>query len=161
MINAVIRLSTVALIAAAGCATDGHSDAPPSTDIPAAAATTSGGASESPATPAVPAPVALSDEDQIRQVIKGYQDAYNTNNWDAYVEMLCPAMRAKFTGATLDALKNTRATAGITTTEVLSVEITGDDATAQLHSINESRGSANVPMPLKRGDDGWQICMTS
>src|SRR5205807_9410065 len=48
-----------------------------------------------PTTPLVASPSA---EDQIRQTVMTFQDAYNTQNWDAYTELMCSAMRAQFTG---------------------------------------------------------------
>lgn len=138
MINVALRLSAVACVAAAaaGRSTDRHPGTPPSTSV---------AVSTQPAAPQAPAPAAPSDEDQISQVLKTYQDAYNTNNWDAYLEVMCPSMRAKFTGAILDSVKSTRATAGITTAEVLSVEISGDNA--KLHGVSESGGSATGSQP--------------
>lgn len=152
MIKVVVRLGAAAIVAAAvaGCTVDGHPVAQQATDTPATSA--------APATPTVPPPA--SDEDQVRAALKAYEDAYNTNNWDAYLEVMCPTMRARFVGAVLDAVKNTRATAGVTTAEVLSVHVSGDNATVQMRGTSEGGGTATVRMPLKRGDDGWQICMS-
>ena len=47
-----------------------------------------------------------------------FQDAYNTQNWDAYLELMCPSWRAQYTGPIMDATKRTRADQGLTTITV-------------------------------------------
>ncbi|MGV0626094.1 nuclear transport factor 2 family protein [Mycolicibacter minnesotensis] len=107
--------------------------------------------------PEPPAPP--SDEDQIRQTIRAFQDAANTQNWDAYKQQMCPEMREKFTdGPVMDLLKKSRAQAGITNVRVTAVDIDGDIAIVTLDSQNESQGSATPTMRLRRVD-GWKICV--
>lgn len=101
---------------------------------------------------------AVSDEDQVRQTVKAFQDAYNTENWDAYLDLMCVPMRAKFTGTVMDYLKKDRVQAGVTTVTTTSVAITGDTATVKMDSHNEALGSRSVSLPLKREEDGWKIC---
>ncbi|MCV7378106.1 hypothetical protein BST11_01945 [Mycobacterium alsense] len=112
-----------------------------------------------PANPsAAPAPPTTeSAEDQIRQTVMAFQDAYNTQNWDAYTELMCSAMRVEFTGPTMDYLKKTRVQNGLTTVKVTSVAITGDTATATMDAQNEALGFRSVSLPLKL-EDGWKIC---
>ena len=100
-----------------------------------------------------------SDEDQVKEAIKTFQDAYNTQNWDAYLEMLCPKRRAEFVGGVMDSLKKNRTDTGITTVDVVSVKITGDEAAAVIDGNNETTGTGRATMNLERGDDGWKICM--
>lgn len=109
--------------------------------------------------PAPPAPAVASDEDQVKEAIKTFQDAYNTQNWDAYLEMLCPKRRAEFVGGVMDSLKKNRTDTGITTVDVVSVKITGDEAAAVIDGNNETTGTGRATMNLERGDDGWKICM--
>ena len=109
---------------------------------------------------AAPPSGAVSDEDQVRQTVKAFQDAANTENWDAYLELMCAPMRAKFTGTVMDYLKKDRERTGVTTATITSVSITGDDATVTMNSRNEALGSASVSLPLKREEDGWKICQT-
>lgn len=113
--------------------------------------------SNSPATPA-PAPT-VSAEDQVRQTVLAFQDAYNTQNWDAYTGLMCTAMRVQFTGPVMDYVKKGRAETGLTRTTIVSVAITGDTAVAVMNSENEAVGSRTVTMPLKL-EHGWKICRT-
>lgn len=100
-----------------------------------------------------------SDEDQIRQTVQAFQDAYNTQNWDVYKEQMCPAMRDQFTeGPVMDLLKKTRADNGLTRATVSAVDIDGDVATVTLDSQNEALGNLAPTLRLERGD-GWKICV--
>ncbi|MGB6208514.1 hypothetical protein [Mycobacterium sp.] len=96
----------------------------------------------------------------MRQTIKTFEDAYNTENWDAYLDVMCAPMRSKFTSTVMSALKKDRERAGVTTTTITAVSITGDTATVNMNSHNEALGSASVSLPLKREEDGWKICQT-
>lgn len=98
-----------------------------------------------------------SAEDQIRQTVMAFQDAYNTQNWDAYTELMCTAMRVEFTGPTMDYLKKTRVQNGLTNVKVTAVVVTGDTATVSMDAQNEALGSRSVSLPLKL-EDGWKIC---
>ncbi len=109
------------------------------------------------ATSSAPAPATVSAEDQIRQTMIAFQDAYNTQNWDAYTELMCTAMRAKFTGPVMDYVKKGRAEAGLTRITITSVTVTGDTATVAMTSQNEAVGTRAVTMPLKL-EDGWKVC---
>jgi ketosteroid isomerase-like protein len=101
---------------------------------------------------------AVSDEDQVRQAVKAFQDAYNTENWDAYLDVMCAPMRAKFTGTVMDYLRKGRAQTGATTVSATAVSVTGDTATVTMTSHNEAMGTRSVTLPLKREEDGWKIC---
>ncbi|ORW20541.1 hypothetical protein AWC19_14965 [Mycobacterium palustre] len=111
------------------------------------------------ATAAAPsnAPPTVSAEDQVRQTVMAFQDAYNTQNWDAYTELMCSAMRAQFTGPTMGYVKKGRAQNGLTTIKITSVTVTGDDATATMDVQNEVLGSGTLSLPLKH-EDGWKVC---
>ncbi len=110
-----------------------------------------------PQAPELPPPP--SDEDQIRQTVQAFQDAYNTQNWDAYKEQKCPAMRDQFTdGPVMDLLKKTRADSGLTRATVGAVDIDGDVATVTFDSLNEASGNLAPTLRLERGD-GWKICV--
>ncbi|MGE2814458.1 nuclear transport factor 2 family protein [Mycobacterium heidelbergense] len=100
-----------------------------------------------------------SAEDQIRQTVMAFQDAYNTQNWDAYTELMCSAMRAQFVGPVMGYVKKGRAETGLTSVKNISVAITGDTATATMDAQNEALGSRTVSLPLKL-EDGWKICKT-
>ena len=113
-----------------------------------------------PSAPAVATPPPpLSDEDQIRQTVQAFQDAYNTQNWDSYKQQMCPAMRDQFAdGRVMDILKKSRADGGMTAAKVSKVDITGDTAIVTLDSTNEALGNVHPTLPLQRGD-GWKICV--
>ncbi len=102
--------------------------------------------------------VAPSDEDQVRAAVKAFQDAYNTQNWDAYLESMCPSWRAQYTGPVMDLTKKTRVDQGLTTVSVNSVQILGDEATANVDAENELLGRKTLDFKLVR-DDGWRVCM--
>lgn len=110
--------------------------------------------------PAVPPP--LSDDDQIRQAINAVQDAYNTQNWVAYKELICPKMAESFNGPVMEMLKKTRADNGLTQVIAISnIVITEPNATAQLDAQSEVSGRQSVTMKLARDQDGWKVCMLS
>jgi len=106
-------------------------------------------------TTTTPAP---SDEDQVRAAVMAYQDAYNTQNWDAYLALMCPSWAAQYTGPVMDSLKKTRVDQGLTTVTVNSVQIVGDDATATVDAQNEMLGRKTLDFKLVR-EDGWRMCM--
>ncbi|MEB3033073.1 Rv0361 family membrane protein [[Mycobacterium] nativiensis] len=125
-----------------------------------AAVTTTGAAPSGPAELPPPPPTAASDEDQIREAIRTFQDAYNVENWDAYRQMMCPAMRDQFTGPIMEMVKKGRTDNGLTDIAVVGVEIDGDRATVTLDSQNEAVGRLTVTLPLERSD-GWKICQVN
>jgi hypothetical protein len=151
--------AAVALCAlVAGCATtDGHPVSAPTVSTSAAVSSVQAAAPPSSAVPSLPP----SDDEQIRAAIKAFSDAANSQNWDAYLQAMCPSMRATFTGPVMDQVKKDRADHGLTTAKVLGVDVTGDTATAQLESTNELIGTQRVSLPLQRGDSGWAICVRS
>jgi hypothetical protein len=104
-----------------------------------------------------PAPPPPSDKDQIVAALQAEADAYNTKNWDAYLEMQCPAMRAKFVGPVLEMLKANRDKQGLSTFKVIDVTIDGDSAKVKVQASNETLGTQELSMPMARGD-GWKVC---
>ena len=106
---------------------------------------------------AAPPSAAVSDEDQVRQTVGAFNDAYNSQNWEAYTELMCVAMRNQFTGVVMDYVKKNRANTGANTIKSIAVTITGDTATANITGTNEAQGPGTITLPLKR-EDGWKIC---
>jgi hypothetical protein len=131
-----------------GTATPGHSSAPVS--APASAPHPSAVAA-----PTTSAPE--SDEDQAKDTVKAFGDAYNSQNWEAYTELMCAAMRAQFTGIAMDYVKNGRINNGPTTMKSVTVAIDGDTGTATINGASEALGPGSITMPLKR-EDGWKVC---
>lgn len=152
--KAAAALATVTLTAACSVVVGGAPVSPRTT-----APTSVGAAGPTDSLPAPPPPTTESAEDQIRQTIMAFQDAYNTQNWGAYTELMCSAMRVEFTGPTMDYLKKTRVQNGLTTVKITSVVVTGDTATVTMDAQNEALGSGSVSLPLKL-EDGWKICKT-
>jgi hypothetical protein len=113
--------------------------------------------SSSPPPTPPPAPPPMSDRDQVVAALQAVADAYNTKNWDAYLEMQCPAMRAKFAGPVLEMLKQTREKQGLSTFKVIDVTIDGDSAKLKVQASNESLGTQEITMPMERSD-GWKLC---
>lgn len=99
----------------------------------------------------------MSDEDQVRQTISAFNDAYNTQNWETYTELMCAAMRAQFTGVVMDYVKKGRVSNGPNTIKSIAVTISGDTANAVITGTNEVMGSGKIPLPLKQ-EDGWKVC---
>lgn len=135
---------------APSCATEG---APVAETTPASATS----AASAPATTNAPSPTPKSDEDQIRDTVMAFQDAFNTQNWDAYLNLMCRAMREQFTAPVMERLKTTRTDQGLTQVISVKATIAGDNATATLDAQNELLGRQTVDLPLVR-EDGWKIC---
>ncbi|OBG34234.1 hypothetical protein A5673_22180 [Mycobacterium sp. E3198] len=148
-VTAAAALAVAAIVASCSVVTGG-TPALPHSSVPTSA--TAAAPTNPPAAPAPP-----SDEDQIRQTVMAFQDAYNTQNWGAYTELMCSAMRAEFTGPVMDYLKKSRTQNGLTTIKITSVAISGDTATVAMDAQNEALGAGSVSLPLKL-EDGWKIC---
>jgi|SRR5690349_7194515 len=108
-------------------------------------------------TTAAPVP---DDDQQVRDAVMAFQDAYNTQNWDAYLDAMCPSWAAQYTGPVMDMTKKTRIDQGLTTVKVMTVRVVGDQATATVDAQNEMLGRKTVDLKLVR-DDGWRVCMPS
>lgn len=106
---------------------------------------------------AAPTPAPKSDEDQVRETVYAFQDAYNTQNWDAYMQLLCNAMREQFTGPAVDMLKKGRADNGLVQLISVKATINGDNAMATMDAQNAVLGRQTIDIPLVR-EDGWKIC---
>lgn len=127
-------------------------------DSPAAQTSSSTTSSASaPATTNPPAAAPKSDDEQIRDTVMAFQDAFNTQNWDAYLNLMCRAMRDQFTEPVMARLKTTRADQGLTQVISVTPKVNGDNATATLDAQNEVLGRQTVDIPLLR-EDGWKIC---
>jgi hypothetical protein len=155
-----VGLST-AIICMAALTTSCSKDAAPAVQAPQSSSAAAAATTTSALPPPPPPPAPLSDEDQVRQAVRAFQDASNTQNWDAYRDAMCPAMRAQFTGPIMDSVKKNRANVGITTANVLSVTFDGDKAKAILDATNELAGNMKIPLTLARGDDGWAVCVVA
>jgi predicted lipid-binding transport protein (Tim44 family) len=122
-------------------------------------ATTGASAGPHPSATAAPTPAApvVSDEDQAKQSVTDFQNAYNSQNWEAYTELMCAAMRSQFTGVIMDSVKKGRAQNGPVVIKAVTVRISGDDATATINGASEGLGPGSIDLPLKR-EDGWKVC---
>jgi hypothetical protein len=152
----IARLGALGVAAAltASCTTVTGGSAQPqrsgaSTPPPAAA----------PGRPAPPAPSAApSAEDQVRETLTAFQDSYNTQNWDAYLQLMCTAMRNGFSSTAMNYVKKGRAENGPTTIKSIDkIVISGDTADATFEAHNETLGIRTMSLPLKL-EDGWKIC---
>ena len=159
---AVPRLAApvIATVIATAAVLAGCSSAPqpaaPSASSSGSALSAAPSSAPSPTLPPAPAP--LSDKDQVVAALQAMADAYNTKNWDAYLEMQCPAMRAKFVGPVLEQLKATRDKNGLSSFKVIDVTINGDSAKLKVQASNEALGTQEITMPMERSD-GWKICV--
>jgi hypothetical protein len=147
-----------AIMAATGLAIScSHHTAGTAMPARTSASTTAPAATHTSAPAAAPTSTATSDEDQARQTVQAFNDAYNTQNWQAYTELMCTAMRAQFTGVVMDYVKKGRASNGPNTIKSMTIAITGDTATATINGANEALGPGTIKLPLKR-EDGWKVC---
>ncbi|WP_006242417.1 hypothetical protein [Mycolicibacterium tusciae] len=149
---AVISAMLVTVALSAACSRGGTPVAEESTE----GSTQTSVADATPTTTAT----APSDDDQVRETVMAFQQAYNTQNWDAYLELMCPSWRAQYTGPIMDMTKKTRIDQGLTTMTVNSVQIVGDEATATVDAQNEMLGRKTLDLKLVR-EDGWRMCMPS
>jgi hypothetical protein len=152
--TALPRLACLA-VAAALLAACSHAEQPASGSSSSSSAVAAPSSSAVPTPP--PAPPPPSDKDQIVAALQAEADAYNTKNWDAYLEMQCPAMRAKFVGAVLEMLKANRDKQGLSAFKVIDVTIDGDNAKVRVQASNETLGTQELTMPMARSD-GWKVC---
>jgi hypothetical protein len=142
-------LATSCAHSTGGSATIQHSTQP---------STTGAGSATHPTPTAAPPPTPVaSDEDQAKQSVTTFQDAYNSQNWEAYTEMMCTAMRNQFTGVIMDYVKKGRVQNGPVAIKSMTIAITGDNATATIHGASEGLGPGTIQLPLKR-EDGWKVC---
>jgi hypothetical protein len=155
------RIAAVGALALAATITACGSDATPAaTKSPSSSASASAtAAAPAPAVPSAPPPP-LPDADQIRQTLTAYQDAYNTQNWAAYMELLCQPMREQFNGPAMDLLKKTRADNGIAQViGVSDVVVDGVKATAKVDVQNAVLGRLKLDFKMAQDQDGWKVCM--
>lgn len=148
-VAAVLAAMLVTVALGAGCS---RGKVPAAGETSAQSSRTAAAATTTTTTPAP------SDEDQVRAAVMAFQDAYNTQNWDAYLAMMCPSWAAQYTGPVMDSLKKTRVDQGLTTVTVSGVQIVGDDATATVDAANEMLGRKTLDFKLVR-EDGWRMCM--
>lgn len=128
-------------------------------EAPVREETSTGAQSTQSAAPAATTTTQVPDDDQlVREAVMAFQDAYNTQNWDAYLDAMCPSWAAQYTGPVMDLTKKTRVDQGLTTVKVMTVRVVGDEATATVDAQNEMLGRRTVELQLVR-DDGWRVCM--
>jgi len=152
---ALPRLAAVIAAAALLAACSSAEQPAPQASSSGASAVAAPSSSPSPTPP--PAPPPMSDKDQIVAALQAVADSYNTKNWDAYLEMQCPAMRAKFTGPIMEQLKLTRDKQGLSSFKVIDVTIDGESAKVKVEASNETLGTQTLTMPMERSD-GWKLC---
>lgn len=131
---------------------------PPPAESNSASTSAASSSSAAAAAPLPPAPAPMSDEEQVAEALQIVQDAYNTQNWEAYLEMMCPDQRAKFIGNVMEGVKTTRLQNGLTNVKVLNVTVDGDTAKARVEASNEVLGTQEITMPFERSD-GWKLCV--
>ncbi|MGH3525317.1 MAG: nuclear transport factor 2 family protein [Mycobacterium sp.] len=99
------------------------------------------------------------DTIQVIETYKAFWDAYNTQDWDAYLSLMCPRMRESTTAAGIDQVKRQRAQNGLTMVTVNTVSIEGDTATVVYSGTNEAGPEPRGIAYMARGSDGWKVCM--
>lgn len=92
------------------------------------------------------------DEAAIRQAVQASTGAYNAENWDVFMALICSARQASFP---LEMIKGQRADRGPMQTTVTAVTVTGDSATAT--TVMSDRFTVTTPYHMVR-EGGWKIC---
>ena len=102
-----------------------------------------------------PAPVAApvsGDEAAVRQSLATSTEAYNSENWDVFINLICNASRPAFP---LEMIKRQRTDRGPMQVTVNSVSVNGDHATAQ--TTMSDRTTVNAPYHMVR-EGAWKVC---
>jgi predicted lipid-binding transport protein (Tim44 family) len=119
-------------------------------------------ANKTPAAPSSSASAAVSsgsDEDQVRNTFTAFQSAFDKEDWNQYLQLMCPSMRAQYTESVLDQMKQAHSAQGTTQATVKAVTIAGDTATATVEFQDKALGLKTVHIKFVRAD-GWKVCET-
>ena len=101
-----------------------------------------------------------SDEEQIRAVLTGMQDAWNGENWNEFKGFVCePSMQDD--PPTDEDLQEERDQQGRSELTVKSIEISGDKASASVEQTYENSDEPDTEdVDFVREGDDWKVCFT-
>ena len=103
-----------------------------------------------------PAPTAT-DEDQVRRVLEGMNGSYNRSDFEAFASHVCADMLRA--GGYEAGWYQSRKSDGPTQITVNSVDVTGDDAVANVRFVAANHSDAKtLDVDFLREGDQWKAC---
>ena len=103
-----------------------------------------------------PAPTAT-DGDQVRRVLEGMNGSYNRSDFEAFASHVCADMLRA--GGYEAGWYQSRKSDGPTQITVNSVDVTGDDAVANVRFVAANRSDAKtLDVDFLREGDQWKAC---
>jgi hypothetical protein len=103
-----------------------------------------------------PAPTAT-DEDQVRRVLEGMNGSYNRSDFEAFASHVCADMLRA--GGYEAGWYRSRESDGPTQITVNSIDVTGDDAVANVRFVAANHSDAKtLDVDFLRDGDQWKAC---
>jgi hypothetical protein len=103
-----------------------------------------------------PAPAAT-DEDQVRAVLEGMNGSYNRSDFGAFASHVCADMLRA--GDYEAGWYQSRTSDGPTEITINSIDVTGDDAVANVRFVAANHSDAKtLDVDFLREDDDWKAC---
>lgn len=103
-----------------------------------------------------PAPTAT-DEDQVRRVLEGMNGSYNRSDFEAFASHVCADMLRA--GGYEAGWYQSRKSDGPTQITVNSIDVTGDDAIANVRFVAANHSDAKtLDVDFLREGDQWKAC---
>jgi hypothetical protein len=103
-----------------------------------------------------PTPTAT-DEDQVRRVLEGMNGSYNRSDFEAFASHVCADMLRA--GGYEAGWYQSRESDGPTQITVNSIDVTGDDAVANVRFVGANRSDARtLDVDFLREGDHWKAC---
>ena len=104
-------------------------------------------------TPTTAVEPAKSDEDQVREVVDQFEQAWNDENYDTLIDLFCEDMRAD-PDFDRSAMRDVRRTGGELRLKIASLDIDGETATATI--LNRGEDPDDIAFVREGGD--WKWC---
>ena len=103
-----------------------------------------------------------SDEEQIRAVVAGMEDAWNSSDYQKFRGFVCEDSLAVAVAPTEDEFKEQRKGEGRIELEVKGVEITDDEAIVEVEEIfaKDEDSTDTEDLELVRENGEWKACFT-
>ena len=104
-------------------------------------------------TPTTAIEPAKSDEDQVRDVVDQFEQAWNDENYDTLIDLFCEDMRAdpEFDRS---AMRDVRRTGGELRLKIATLDVDGETATATI--LNRGEDPDDIAFVREGGD--WKWC---
>jgi hypothetical protein len=106
-------------------------------------------------------PVGPSDEEQIRAVVEGFEDAWNKSDFEKFKGYICARNLQNGDAPTEDKFTEQRSADGPIDLTVTSVQVNGDKATAKVDEMNpQKHEKKSEDLDLVRENGGWKACFS-